>query len=213
MATAPQNVLDLLNSLLQAYPAGLPQGIHLNINLDVKVEDEIDDTPGSTPVGPVYKGPFLGLYRVVANNESKRIKVRSDSDALAPEISIPITTRHVNFMQALNPTKPTYLESNGYIYTTTGAVPKIFYRQFAFDGQLIVIAETKRSGKTAMGRIVGIGSDPLLSDPKPFDATLTNNTLTPWLVHQIPGLLVYAPILSADTAAGWVCMDELEKIR
>ena len=212
MSGAPQHILDLINSLIQSYPTGLPEGIHLNINLDVALAPAVVD-PDTPPIEPVYKGPFLGLYRVVANNESHRIKVRSDCDALAPEIIFPVNSSQINFMRALNPTKPTYLEKNGYIFETSGSVQKPAYRQFAFDGQLIVIAETRRAGKIAMGRIVGIGSDPLRSDPKPLDATLTNNTLTPWLVHQIPGFSVYAPILASENQSGWVIMDELEKIR
>jgi hypothetical protein len=223
MASAPQHVLDLLNSLIHSYPTGLPEGIHLNINLDVNLAaantgsgvpvNEPADLPEVPPAGAVYKGPFLGLYRVVANNDSHRIKVRSDSDGLAPEITMKLEARHLAFMKALNPAKPTYLETNGYIYETNDSVPKTLYKQYAFDGQLLVVAETMRVGKTVMGRIVGIGSDPLKSDPKPLDAAHTNNILTPWLVHQIPGILVYVPILSSDTEAGWVNMDELEKIR
>ena len=226
MSGAPQHVLDLLNSLIQSYPTGLPEGIHINVNLDVKVTVAGDgsgspvvvveptDSPQPAPAGPVYKGAFLGLYRVIAKNVSHRIKVRSDCDEIAPELSILVDPRHLNFMRALNPAKPAYLQDNGYIYDTSGSAQNTFYRQYAFDGQLVVIAETRRVGKSSvMGRVVGIGSDPLKSDPKPLDAALTNNVHTPWLVHQIPGLLVYAPIFAADTGGGWVSMDELEKIR
>lgn len=226
MSGAPQNVLDLLNSLIHAYPTGLPDGIHININLDVKsgivsIEDpdspgdldEPDDTPQSTQVGPVYEGPFLGLYRVTEKNDSQRIKVRSDCDPVAPELSVRLTPRHLSYMRFLNPTKPAYLETNGYIYETTNTSKSMYYRQYAFTGQLVVVAETRRIGKAVMGRVVGIGTDPHKSDPKPLDAAVTNNNLTPWLVHQIPGVLVYAPIFAPDTGSGWVNMDEIEKIR
>ncbi len=214
MAAAPQHILDLVNSLIQSYPTGLPEGIHLNINLAVSTDSTtVDINPGDPPAGPVYKGPFLGLYRVIATNQARRIKVRSDFDPAAPEMSINVDARHINFMRALNPTKPGYLEGNGYIYTTSGSNPKTYYKQYAFDGQLLVVAETRRVGSTVMGRVIGIGTDPLMSDPKPLNAAVTNNNLTPWLVHQIPGSLVFAPILASVTEEGWVIMDELEKVR
>jgi hypothetical protein len=231
MSAIPQHVTDVINSLIEAYPTGLPEGIQININLSVPLEATqgqavsasiqgasslpVTQTAPSVepPAAPAYKGPFLGLYRVIARNPSKRIKIRSDFDMAAPEASVHLTPRQYEFIRALNASRPQYLENNGYIYRSEDGLPYTFYKQFGYNNQLLVISEIKRVGSAVMGRVVGIGEDPYLSDPKPLDPAVTNHKTTPWLVHLIEDLQVYAPILTADSSPGWVNMQEVEKVR
>ncbi len=229
MSSIPQHVTDLVDSVIKAYPTGLPEGVHLNINLSVQVvpttaeplemvevdvtEDESLPEPQAPTATPSYKGQFLGLFRVVARNPSGRIKIRSDFDMAAPEASVKLTNQQYAYLKALNPGKFSYLEKNGYLFVTDNGTHNIFYRQYGFDKQLLVISEIRRVGDATMGRVVGIGNDPYVSDPKPLDASVTNYKSTPWLVHLIDGVEIYAPILTADATPGWVNMHEVEKVR
>jgi hypothetical protein len=215
--------------MIKAYPTGLPEGIHLNINLSVQLgvdtEPQVDVktsveeaapvgvTPPVISAGPSYKGQFLGLFRVVARDDSRRIKIRSDFDMAAPEASVKLTDRQYAFIKALNLGRMQYFENSGLIFTSNNGTQNIFYKQYGFDKQLLVVSEIRRVGDTTMGRVVGIGSDPYLSDPKPLDAAATNYKNTPWLVHLIDGVQIYAPILTADSTPGWINMREVEKVR
>jgi hypothetical protein len=229
MSTIPQHVTELIDSLIKAYPTGLPDGIHMNINLNVQAgsarhqESEHIDIPiepgenssvsKPAPESPAYKGQFLGLYRVVGNNESGRIKIRSGPELKAPEVDVRLTDKQYAFIRSLNPNRLPYFESSGYIFKSNNGSQNIFYKQFGFDKQLLVISEIKRIGDARMGRVVGIGNDPYLSDPKPLNAQVTNYKTTPWLVHHIESVDIYAPILASDNASGWVNMMDVEKVR
>lgn len=237
--TIPQHITDLVDSMIKAYPTGLPDGIHLNINLNIHASqgdeitqydedqdlyenrvdvsvDTVEALPPQQPeatTAPSYKGQFLGLYRVVPRTASGRIKIRSHSELKAAEATVKLTDRQYAFIKALNPGRIQYLETSGYIFTSDNGTHNLFYKQFGFEKQLLVIAEIRRVGEGVMGRVVGIGSDPYLSDPKPLDVAVTNYKNTPWLVHLIDGVQIYAPILTADSTPGWVDMQDVEKVR
>lgn len=228
MLPVSHQLTELINSLVEAYPTGLPDGIQININFNLPLDTAkqaeeniiVQTQPVRIPAVQVeappiqsYKGPFLGLYRVIASNPSRRIKIRSDFDPTAPEASIRLTDPQYNFLKALNGERFSYLESSGYLYAPKTDPNVILYKQFGFDGQLIIIAETKTIGASTLGRVIGIGNNPYLSDPKPLNQGVTNNKNTPWLVHLIPDMLVYVPIFTADDTPGWVNMQDVEKIR
>jgi hypothetical protein len=170
-------------------------------------------TPAEPPETPAYKGQFLGLYRVVPRLESGRIKIRGSADLSAPEATVSLTDQQFAFLRALNTARPSYLESQGYLIKATDGSQRILYKQFGFDKQLLVISEIKKSEDGLVGRVVGIGNDPYLSDPKPLNTGITNHKTTPWLVHSIESVGVYAPIFASDEKSGWVNMQDVEKVR
>lgn len=233
MSNVPQHVTELIDSLIKAYPTGLPEGIHMNINLnvltngaetvasvrhaseafDLQLETSQPEFPVDVAETPAYKGQFLGLYRVVPRLESGRIKIRGSADLSAPEASVNLSDQQFGFLRALNTERPSYLESNGYLFKATDGSQRILYKQFGFDKQLLVISEIKKSEDGLMGRVVGIGKDPYLSDPKPLSVNVTNHKTTPWLVHLIESVGVYAPIFASDDKPGWVNMQDVEKVR
>jgi hypothetical protein len=229
----PPDITEFVNAIIHAYPTGLPDGVRININFNITVGQETRLEPAEISIEApesresheahealpnpeniqAYKGPFLGLYRVNAKNGSGRIKIRSDFDLTAPEASVKLSEPQYKFLQALNPREFAKMEQNGYIYMSNGANPQLWYRQYGFNGQLLMIAETRVFGNVMLGRVVGIGENPYLSDPKPLNPNYTNHQLTPWLVHNIEQEQLYAPILTAGDTPGWVNMQEVEKVR
>jgi hypothetical protein len=234
MTVLQQNVTELLDAMVKAYPTGLPQGVHININLNLNVSSannqyqvvenaqdsvslniEGDAAPGESEGGPLpsYKGDFLGLFRVVPRTESGRIKIRSHPEPKAPEAVVKLTDAQYRFIKALNTARFHYLETNGYVYVSDNGSHNVFYKQYGFDKQLLVVSEIRKVGDSRMGRVVGIGVDPYLADPKPLDVSITNHKNTPWLVHSITSVEVFAPILTGDSVPGWIDMIDVEKVR
>jgi hypothetical protein len=234
MTILQQNITELVDAMIKAYPTGLPEGVHVNINLNLHVSSdgaqyqvvdnsqdnisldiENDAAPSESESAPLpsYKGDFLGLFRVVPRTESGRIKIRSHSELKAPEAVVKLTDAQYRFIKALNTTRFHYLETNGYVYVSDNGSHNVFYKQYGFDKQLLVVSEIRKVGDSRMGRVVGIGVDPYLADPKPLDTSITNYKNTPWLVHSIAGVDVYAPILTGDSVPGWIDMQDVEKVR
>jgi hypothetical protein len=233
MTNIQQNITELVDAMIKAYPTGLPEGVRININLNLNVsssntqhhvvekydgisvdidDDTASDSPESAPL-PSYKGDFLGLYRVVPRTQSGRIKIRSHPESKAPEAVVKLSDAQYQFVKALNSAHFPYLESNGYISASPNGSRNVFYKQYGFEKQLLVISEIRKVGDSRMGRVVGIGVDPYLADPKPLDASITNHKNTPWLVHSIAGVQVYAPIFTGDSVPGWIDMQDVEKVR